>query len=129
MKTHTFPVAREGKIGMQVPPRCIPGGPYQDKTTGRNRQVGQTPTPRFGHVIGQENPVQAVGLRSCVMKLNPIAGLVGLVGDSGAIQRHDFVQHQRALIPESNPHGIARPNALILSHIQCPHLHTALLNR
>jgi hypothetical protein len=63
------------------------------------------------------------------MKLNPIAGLVGLVGDSGAIQRHDFVQHQRALISESNPHGIARPNALILSHIQCPHLHTALLNR
>ena len=40
MKTHTFSETREGKIGMQVAPRCIPGGPNQDKTTGRNRQVG-----------------------------------------------------------------------------------------
>ena len=63
------------------------------------------------------------------MKLNPIAGFVGLIDDTGAVQGHDFVQHQRALISESNPHGIARPNALILSRIQCPHLHTALLNR
>ena len=51
MEPYTFPVTREGKIGMQVTPRCIPGGPYQNKTTGWYRQVGQTPTARFGHVI------------------------------------------------------------------------------
>ena len=62
------------------------------------------------------------------MQLNPIAGLVRLIHDAGAVQGHDFVQHQRTLISESNPHGIARPNALILSRIQCPHLHAALLN-
>jgi hypothetical protein len=62
------------------------------------------------------------------MQLNPIAGLVRLIHDTGAVQGHDFIQHQRAKISESNPHGIARSNALILSRIQCPHLHAALLN-